>query len=229
METPKNPSRRRFKDYILTGIITLIPISVTWFVVAFLYRLVSSVARPLVEAFTVYISPSYPLLNNALHHPFLQTVIFIMLVLCGLYLLGLVTTQVVGQKLVALIDAVFQRIPFIEAIYNGTKKFVAVLKNKPANGLQRVVLINFPTDHMRAVGFVTRSMKDTHTGRELVAVYVPTTPNPTSGYMEIVPVEDVVPTDWTMDEAMTYIISGGTVAPDTVAFDKVALDKPKLS
>jgi uncharacterized membrane protein len=67
---------------------------------------------------------------------------------------------------------------------------------------------------MKAVGFVMRILTDDNTGEELAAVYVPTTPNPTSGYLEIVPVKSLVQTDWTMDEAMTFIISGGAVAPD---------------
>jgi uncharacterized membrane protein len=69
------------------------------------------------------------------------------------------------------------------------------------------------------VGFVTRLLKDHRTGRELAAVYVPTTPNPTSGYLEIVPLDKVVSTDWSVDEAMTFIISGGAVAPDKVHYD----------
>jgi uncharacterized membrane protein len=62
------------------------------------------------------------------------------------------------------------------------------------------------------------------TGRELAAVYVPTTPNPTSGYLEIVPVEHLVSTDWTMDEAMTFIVSGGAIAPDGILYDNRPVD-----
>jgi len=72
---------------------------------------------------------------------------------------------------------------------------------------------------MKSVGFVTRVIREAGTGRELAAVYVPTTPNPTSGYLEIVPLEKITPTDWTVDQAMSFIISGGAVAPDTIPFD----------
>ena len=73
-------------------------------------------------------------------------------------------------------------------------------------------------DQMKSIGFVTRVMREQGTGRELAAVYVPTTPNPTSGYLEIVPVEKMTPTDWTVDQAMSFIISGGAVAPDFIPF-----------
>jgi uncharacterized membrane protein len=73
---------------------------------------------------------------------------------------------------------------------------------------------------MKAVGLVTRVMTDRDSGESLAAVYVPTSPNPTSGYIEIVPVADLVPTDWTLDEAMSFIMTGGTTSPDTVSFRK---------
>mgnify|MGYP001548759333 CR=1 FL=1 len=70
-------------------------------------------------------------------------------------------------------------------------------------------------------------LREQGTGRELAAVYVPTTPNPTSGYLEIVPVEKITPTDWTVDQAMSFIISGGAVAPDTIPFGVPARDEPR--
>jgi uncharacterized membrane protein len=69
---------------------------------------------------------------------------------------------------------------------------------------------------MKVVGFVTRVMIEDGTGREMAAVYIPTTPNPTGGYLEVVPLDELTPTDWTMDQAMAFIISGGAVAPDTL-------------
>ncbi len=75
---------------------------------------------------------------------------------------------------------------------------------------------------MKTVGLVTRTFHDMVTRRELVAVYVPTTPNPTSGYLEIVPVSDLTLTNWTLDEAMTFIVSGGAIAPDEINFDQSA-------
>jgi uncharacterized membrane protein len=72
---------------------------------------------------------------------------------------------------------------------------------------------------MKALGLVTRTFRAADTGQELAAVYVPTTPNPTSGYMEIVPVERLVWLDWSINEAMQFIISGGSVAPDHITYE----------
>src|SRR5262249_704896 len=99
-------------------------------------------------------------------------------------------------------------------IYGGTKKLMNMLATKPG-GTQRVVLIDFPSPELKSIGFVTRVFTDAN-GRELAAVYVPTTPNPPGGYLELVPVEKTLATDWTMDEAMAFILSGGAVGPDTL-------------
>ena len=88
-----------------------------------------------------------------------------------------------------------------------------------------MVLIAFPNPNMRTVGFVTKVMEDYKTGQQLAAVYVPTTPNPTSGYMEIVPLADLISTDWSMDEAMTFILSAGAVAPDRISYSESATSR----
>jgi uncharacterized membrane protein len=76
---------------------------------------------------------------------------------------------------------------------------------------------------MKAVGFITKIMHDEDSGRKLAVVYVPTSPNPTSGYIEILPMEDVILTDWTTEEAMTFVVTGGTNAPESLRFT----NKPK--
>jgi uncharacterized membrane protein len=123
-------------------------------------------------------------------------------------------------------DTLLQRIPLVQTIYGGTKKLMAVLQNKPS-GVQRVVLVDFPRRGMKVVGFVTRVMIEEGSGREMAAVYIPTTPNPTGGYLEVVPVDELTPTDWTMDQAMAFIISGGAVAPDTLPASPNALRADK--
>ena len=86
--------------------------------------------------------------------------------------------------------------------------------------VERVVLIDFPHTEMKAVGLVTQTLVDEYTGEQLAVVYVPTTPNPTNGYLEIVPIGSLVTTDWTMEEAMNFIVSGGAVAPKDIPFSK---------
>ena len=107
----------------------------------------------------------------------------------------------------------------VQKIYGSVRKLLSALQTEPQN-IQRVVLIEFPTESMKTVGLVTKILKDEKTGKDLACVYVPTTPNPTSGYLEIVPVERLVSTDMTLDEAMTLVVSGGAVGPDTIRYEK---------
>ena len=150
--------------------------------------------------------------------PWLLNTLAVILTILALYFLGWITTIVVGQRLIKIFEYFIHRIPIVQSVYSAIKKFLSVLQTKP-DEVQRVVLIEFPSEHMKTVGFVTRVFTDANTGRQLAAVYVPTTPNPTSGYLEIVPLENLVSTDWSMDEAMTFIISGGAVAPDHIQYE----------
>jgi hypothetical protein len=119
----------------------------------------------------------------------------------------------VSRKVIDAFEGLIGRIPVVETVYSASKKLIGVLQQKP-DGAARVVLIEFPHAGMKAIGLVMRLFTDAVTGEELAAVFVPTTPNPTSGYLEIVPLSALVPTTMTMDQAMTMIVSGGAVAPE---------------
>ena len=124
--------------------------------------------------------------------------------------------------MITVFEQMIDQIPFVKTVYGAVKKLLVVLQEKPGSDVQRVVLINFPSEEMKTVGLVTRTFTDAVTGREVAAVYVPTTPNPTSGYLEVVPVDKLTSTDWDLDEAMTFIISGGAIAPDNMHYDQSA-------
>ena len=150
-----------------------------------------------------------------LHVEWLVFIVALLFTLLALYVLGALANRMIGQRLIGAFDALLSRIPLVQTIYGGTKKLMGALQTKPGN-TQRVVLIDFPRRGMKVVGLVTRIMIEEGSGREMAAVYIPTTPNPTGGYLELVPVAELTPTDWTMDQAMAFIISGGAVAPDTL-------------
>ena len=203
--------------YLFTGILTVIPIWITWLVFQFIFRQLSNIGMPWVRALSGGLPQGLPALAQWLVAPWFQSALAVVLTLLALYLLGWVTTLVIGKRLLGLMDWFMNRIPLVQTIYGGVKKLLTALQQKP-DGVQRVVLIAFPTPEMKTVGFVTRVLRDHQTGQELAAVYVPTTPNPTSGYLEIVPLDNVISTDWTIDQAMTFIVSGGAVAPDKIHY-----------
>lgn len=205
------------KAYLMAGVITVIPLLITWWVVRFIVTLLRDFGGPAVSWLHLALRPWSPEVARLLLHPWFESVLAVILAVVGFYLLGWGATRVVGRRLLATLDALVHRIPLVSTVYGAVQKFLAVLQQKP-DGVDRVVLIDFPSPEMKTVGFVTRTLVDAATGRQLAAVYVPTTPNPTSGYLEIVPLEKVISTDWTMDEAMTFIMSGGAVAPPALRY-----------
>lgn len=214
--------RLRVKRYLLTGLLTFIPLWVTWLVFKFVLGLLAGIGTPVVGALVGAVGQASPALGDSLNRGWLLFVLALVLTVLALYLLGWLANRVIGQRLLEAFDNLLARIPLVQTIYGGTKKLMAVLQQKPS-GVQRVVLIDFPRQGMKVVGFVTRVMIEEGTGREMAAVYIPTTPNPTGGYLEVVPVDELTPTDWTMDQAMAFIISGGAVAPDTLPASPASL------
>jgi uncharacterized membrane protein len=210
----------RLERYFLTGVLTLLPIWLTWVVFKFVFMLLSGISKPWVEVAFDPIATQYPRLFGWLGADWLQSTLALVATLVFIYGVGWATNRVVGQRLIEAVEIAIDRIPLVKTIYGGTKKLLELLQTKP-EGTQRVVLIDFPHKDMKAVGLVTRMLRDERTGAQYAAVYVPTTPNPTSGYLEIVPVDRITPTDWSLDQAMAFIISGGAISPDTVSYERL--------
>ena len=210
---------RNAQRYLLTGILSVIPLWITWLVFKFFFVQLSGLGLPWAVAVSTALKDRSPKLAEWVFTPWFQSILAILLTLFALYLLGWIASKVIGQRILSLIDRLMQRIPVVQTIYGAVSKLIGVLKSKPEK-VQRVVLIAFPNPGMRTVGFVTKVLEDDKTGQQLAAVYVPTTPNPTSGYMEIVPLTDLISTDWSMDEAMTFILSAGAVAPDRISYSQ---------
>lgn len=205
--------------YLLTGLLTVFPIWLTWIVFEFVLRQLSKLGAPIVDALARLAQRMPNAFGLVLDLEWVRFLLAASLTIVFLYALGWLANRVVGKRVLSAVDSLISRIPLVQTIYGGTKKLLAVLQTKP-EGAQRVVLIDFPHRQMKAVGFVTRVIREAGTNRELAAVYVPTTPNPTSGYLEIVPVDLLTPTDWTVDQAMAFIISGGAVSPTHIPYSR---------
>lgn len=202
---------------IIAGIFIVVPIWLTIWVITFLIDLLVQFGRPVASRLAAWIAPSSPNLAALFQARWFQDFAAIVIVLLGLLVLGVVGRAVIGRRLLEVFDGLMARIPLVQSIYGSARKLIQTVQTKP-DGHQRVVLIEFPAPGMKTVGLMTRTFIDPATGIEIAAVYVPTTPNPSSGYVELVPSSALVPLDWTVNEALTFIISGGAVAPDSFAY-----------
>lgn len=216
---PAAPQRASLQRLFLTGLLTLLPIWLTWVVIKFVFVLLSGISSPWVVPVSQRIAGSFPDALGWINALWVQNTIAMLATLLVILGVGVLARRVIGQRLLHWLEALIARVPLANVIYTSARKLLDILQTKPGS-TQRVVLIDFPHRDMKSIGLVTRVLREEGTGRELAAVYVPTTPNPTSGYLEVVPVEQLTPTNWTVDQAMAFIISGGAVAPDSMPFTR---------
>jgi uncharacterized membrane protein len=211
---------RNLRSSFLTGLLTLLPIWLVWVVFKFVFGMLSDVSRPLVGPLMAHLAASDPEMLGWLAATWVQTAIALSATVVFVIGVGLMTRRVAGLQFIRWFEALIGRIPLAKSVYGSARQLLDMLQTKP-DGAQRVVLIDFPHPGIKSVGFVTRTFNDATSGREIAAVYVPTTPNPTGGYLELVPLDELTPTDWSVDQAMTFILSGGAVSPGKdIPFDK---------
>lgn len=184
------------------GLLALVPLIVTFLVLRFLLQVTSGILLPLID----------PLVDH--WPPFGRALLSLGVLLGLLYLLGLVASQVVGRRVLDLGEAIVLRVPFVKVIYSASKQVVAAFQGPGARSFKSVVFIEFPRPGMRAVGFLTGRLAAGDGGRGWVTVFVPTTPNPTTGFLQVVPESDVVRTDFTIEEGVKMVMSLGALVPD---------------
>lgn len=133
-----------------------------------------------------------------------------------LYGIGLLTANVFGARLVTFAETLVDRVPLVKTVYRATKQILSIFAGDQAQSFQRVCLVPFPDQSMRAIAFITNIYPDHQTGEELCSVFIITTPNPTTGYLQIMRRADLTEVDWSVEDAVRAIMSGGIYMPPTV-------------
>ena len=207
---------RSLQRNILAGIITIGPLAITYLIFKFLLDALANAGLPVVKLFAAI----FP--ENWLNQPWLQSILAIMLTLVMLYVVGRVTSLVIGRQAFGLFEAVLERLPFVAKIYTSVRQLLDSMMAKKESS-QRVVLVDFPIAGQKSIGFLTRTMTDEVTGELLAAVLLPNAINPTSAFLQILPIQRVTETDLSMEQAMSMIMTGGAVGPETILFSRPAL------
>jgi uncharacterized membrane protein len=198
---------RNVRRYIVSGLLIWIPIIATVVVVRFILDLMDR---------TFLLLPMHlrPEAFFGLHIPGLGAVVAVAIVLFT----GLLVTNFVGRTLVDWGEDVLQRIPFVRAIYGGVKSFSETLLSNSGNSFKKVLLVQYPREGVWSIGFQTASDLpeiSARTGVPQVCVFVPTTPNPTSGFIFMVPKSEAIELDMSVDAAMKMIVTLGVVTPQS--------------
>jgi uncharacterized membrane protein len=208
---------RSLQRNILAGIITIGPLFVTYLVFSFLLSTLAKAGLPVIQFFAAIFPETW------LRESLLQSILAIVLTLVMLFVVGRVTSLVIGRQAFELFEAVLERLPVVAKIYTSVRQLLdSMFAKKESN--QRVVLVDFPLAGQKSIGFLTRTMTDANTGELLAAVLLPNAINPTSAFLQILPIKKVTDTDLTMEQAMSMIMTGGAVGPETIRFTQPSLD-----
>lgn len=209
---------RSLQSNILAGILTIGPLFVTYLIFSFLLGSLAKAGMPVVK----FLAGIFP--EEWLGQPWLQSALAIVLTLVVLFIAGRVTSLVVGRQAFNLFEALLERLPFIAKVYTSVRQLLDTMMSKKESG-QRVVLVDFPIAGQKSIGFLTRTFTDSTTGMELAAVLLPNAINPTSAFLQILPMDRVIETDLTMEQAMSMLMTGGAVGPETIRYTPAALEK----
>jgi uncharacterized membrane protein len=207
------------RDNFIAGIIVILPVTFTVFIIRFfVISLNSLMLNPLTKGLR-----SYPLYED--QRMFLaKTVVFLAVVLL-IVLVGLMTRIIIIRKFFGFFERILLRLPMVNKIYSSIKEISSAVLGKRKSEFKKVVLVEYPRKGLYAIGFVTSDSKGSFQEAlgdpDVISIYVPTTPNPTSGYFVLLNKREVMPLDISVEEALRVVISAGVVAPSSLKHKKI--------
>ncbi|MFQ5442606.1 MAG: DUF502 domain-containing protein [Thermodesulfobacteriota bacterium] len=194
------------KRYFITGLLVVVPLYLTLYVLLLIVRAMDNALNFLPE-----------LLRPQSYLPFYIPGIGIVFTIVGILIVGLLTQNFLGRKFVAFGEMVLAKIPFLRIVYNASKQFLETFFTREHEGFSQVVIFEYPRKGIYTMGFVTgktRGELKRKTDINSTSIFLPTTPNPTSGFFIMVPDEDVIPMDMSVEEAFKVIMTGGIIEPE---------------
>ena len=200
--------QHRIRNVFITGLLITLPIALTWFILQFLLNNFDALS-PVFTNILIQLGAPIP---EGYRLPFLGLVVTLLIVL----IVGWLTTNFFGKKVFQIGELLIEKIPFVRRIYKGSKQVVSSIAEADTSAFRKVVLIEFPRRGLLAIGFVTgesRGEVQEFTRENMLNVFVPTMPNPTSGFLIFSPLKELTEVSMTIEEGIKYVVSGGLVTP----------------
>jgi len=200
IETKMKTSISHIKKFVFRGMVALIPLALSFLVIRLLYLGIDQRIMRHLEGFVGLRIPG----------------LGILVLLLALYLVGVIASNMVGRQIFNLIERITQKIPIVNTIYQVGKQLSSTLSLPEKQVFKKAVLVEFLKPGMWTIGFVTGKIWDRQENVELLKVYIPTPPNPTSGTIVLVRESQTRDTGWTIEETMKVVISGGIIGPTEI-------------
>lgn len=219
--TDSNPKKRKIlperrgstRARLLAGLLIILPVFVTFWIIKFAFTQIDNAITP--SVLTAIELMGFGWVREAGWIGYTAPVVSVLVLVTMIYVIGLVGSNVLGRQLLALVDRMLRTIPVVKGIYGATRQFLDTFSTD-GRAFSKVVLMEYPRKGLWTMGLLTNDTRGevpAKTGVDLVSVFVPTTPNPTSGWLLFVPKEDVIELEMSVDDAFKMIISGGVLTP----------------
>ena len=201
--------RTKLQNLFIAGLLVLLPISITLFILTFIFQKLDNLLSPAFVKLLILLGLPFREGQFIPGLGFVATTIIIIFT-------GLITKNILGRKLFSLGEIMVERIPVARSIYSGAKQIIDTVSKSQLDAFNKVVMVEYPRRGLFSLGFVTceaRGEIQENTEANVVNVFIPTTPNPTSGLLIFVPKEDLIPLSMTVEEGIKLVVSGGIVTP----------------
>ncbi|MFQ5736088.1 MAG: DUF502 domain-containing protein [Thermodesulfobacteriota bacterium] len=198
--------KKRLKRYFITGLLVVVPLYITVYVLTLIVGFMDNVFNILPKA-----------LRPDTYLPFHVPGQGLAFTIIGIFIVGVLTTNFFGRKIFHLTERLLLRVPILRIVYNATKQFMETFLSSDHEGFRRVVLVEFPRRGTYSLGFVTGrargEIKEKVHERNGISVFMPTAPNPTSGYYIVVREDEIIPLEMSVEDAFKVVMTGGMVVP----------------
>ncbi len=191
---------RKLRGQFLLGLLVMVPLGITILILFWIFTAIDNILQPVISSIFGHTVPGLG---------FGVTIVLI-------YLVGVIASNVVGKKLIQYGESLLARVPLVRPIYGGIKQILESFSKPSKKGLMQTVLIEFPRKGIWTVGFITNELLSKSGGKQL-NIFIPTAPNPTSGFLQIATEDEVIRTKIPVDKALRMIISAGKVSPPEVS------------
>jgi uncharacterized membrane protein len=188
---------KKLSGQFIMGLVLVVPLGVTAWILVWIFNAIDNILGSYIEKFWGH------------YYPGIGFGVIVVLI----YLVGLIASNFIGRRVIRFGESLLGRVPVVRPLYSGIKQVLESFSSPSKTGFMQVVLIEYPRKGIKAIGFITNEMTDS-SGQKLINVFIPTAPNPTTGFLQIVKEEEITRTRLSVDDAIKMVVSAGRTIPE---------------